>query len=62
VTVAVDVLRTEGPWALAFILRREICWRTGENDTWFMRCPQNNAEWMKQMIEQTRVDKNKGLD
>lgn len=33
-----------------------IFWHTGENDTWFGPYSQNNAEWMKQLIDQTRAD------
>ena len=33
-----------------------IFWHTGENDTYFGPYSQNNAQWMKQLIDQTRVD------
>ena len=33
-----------------------IFWHTGENDTYFGPYSQNNAKWMKQLIEQTRTD------
>ena len=33
-----------------------IFWHTGENDTYFGPYSQNNAKWMKQLIDQTRVD------
>ncbi|WP_425619112.1 sialate O-acetylesterase [Anatilimnocola sp. NA78] len=33
-----------------------IVWHTGENDTWFGPYSQNNAKWMKQLIDQTRAD------
>ena len=33
-----------------------IFWHTGENDTYFGPYSQNNAKWMKQLIDQTRAD------
>lgn len=33
-----------------------IFWHTGENDTYFGPYAQNNAKWMKQLIDQLRVD------
>lgn len=33
-----------------------IFWHTGENDTYFGPYSQNNAKWLKQLIDQTRVD------
>ena len=33
-----------------------IFWHTGENDTYFGSYAQNNAKWMKQLIDQLRVD------
>lgn len=33
-----------------------IFWHTGENDTWFGPYANDNAKWMKQLIDQTRVD------
>lgn len=33
-----------------------IFWHTGENDTWFGPYSQNNAQWMKELIEQTRAE------
>jgi hypothetical protein len=33
-----------------------IFWHTGENDNYFGPYAQNNAKWLKQLIDQTRVD------
>ena len=33
-----------------------VFWHTGENDTYFGPYSQNNAKWMKQLIDQTRAD------
>ncbi len=33
-----------------------IFWHTGENDTYFGPYANNNAKWMKQLIDQTRAD------
>lgn len=33
-----------------------IFWHTGENDTYFGPYSQNNAKWLKQLIDQTRAD------
>jgi hypothetical protein len=33
-----------------------VFWHTGENDTYFGPYAQNNAKWMKQLIDQVRVD------
>ncbi len=33
-----------------------IFWHTGENDTYFGPYANNNAKWMKQLIDQTRTD------
>ena len=33
-----------------------IFWHTGENDTYFGPYSQNNAKWMKQLIDQVRID------
>ena len=33
-----------------------IFWHTGENDTWFGPYAQNNALWMRQLIDRTRLD------
>ena len=33
-----------------------IFWHTGENDTYFGHYANNNAKWMKQLIDQTRAD------
>ena len=35
-----------------------IFWHTGEHDTYFGPYSQNNATWLKQLIDQTRVDLN----
>ena len=33
-----------------------VFWHTGENDTYFGPYSQNNAKWMKQLVDQTRAD------
>ena len=33
-----------------------VFWHTGENDTYFGPYAQNNAKWMKQLIDQVRMD------
>ena len=33
-----------------------IFWHTGENDTYYGPYAQNSASWMKQLIEQVRID------
>lgn len=35
-----------------------VFWHTGENDTYFGPYAQNNATWLKQLIDQTRADLN----
>lgn len=33
-----------------------VFWQTGENDTWFDPYARSNAKWMKELIDQTRID------
>jgi hypothetical protein len=38
------------------VRHRRRLWHTGENDTYFGPYSQNNAKWIKQLIDQTRAD------
>jgi len=54
VRAAQDDLKQQG-YAISL---EGIFWHTGENDTYFGPYSQNNATWLKQLIDQTRMDLN----